>query len=116
MAELYKTKPPAASSHRRSWLSNQSDLLLLAEAAPILSRVQECLDHFRGFEIAVERIQIVQPEVVAIKVQTGFRRSVRIPPQVSDVLHQHERAIRFLLLEQRVISDFAEHARAQRRV
>src|ERR1041384_3570800 len=116
MAELYKTKPPAASSHRWSWLSNQSDLLLLAEAAPILSRVQECLDHFRGFEIAIERIQLVQPEVVAIEVQIGFRRRIRIPSQVSEVLHHHERAIRLSLLEQRVIRDLAEHVRAQGRV
>src|ERR1041384_1920174 len=116
MAELYKTKPPAASSHRWSWLSNQSDLLLLAEALPILSRIQKCLDHFRGFEIAIERIQLVQPEGVAIKIQTGFRRRVRIPSQVTKVLHHHERAILLLLLEQRVIRDFAEHARAQGRV
>jgi hypothetical protein len=67
----------------------------LSEALPILSRHEERLDHLSVDVVAVELVEFVQPEVVAVKVSVGI--VVRIPSQITEVLHQHKSAIEFLL-------------------
>jgi hypothetical protein len=45
----------------------------------ILSRDEERFDHFGLNEVAVELIQLVQPKIVALKVQRRFRWVVWVP-------------------------------------
>src|SRR5207247_10784687 len=52
-----------------------------------------------------------EPEVEAGEVQVG--RSVGISSQVADVLHQHEGAVEFVLLQQKVLGDLHQHVGAQ---
>src|SRR5215831_1751814 len=66
-----------------------------SEPAPVFNRVQERLDHLGLNVIAIELVQFVQPEVVTVEVAIGS--IVGASPQVSEVLHQHERAVEFLL-------------------
>src|ERR1043165_2626890 len=73
------------------------DELLEAEALPILSRAQEPLNHFPFDVIAVERVQLIQPKVEAVEVQRRFGRCVRIPSQITKVLHHYKCAIGFAL-------------------
>jgi hypothetical protein len=54
----------------------------------VFQRAEEGLDHFSLQEVAVELVQLVQPEVIAVEVVV--RRRVRIPAQVAEVLHLHE--------------------------
>ena len=54
----------------------------------ILTRFDESSDHFRFNEITVEVLQLLQPEVIAIKVFVG--QFVGVTAQVADVLHLHE--------------------------
>jgi hypothetical protein len=64
----------------------------------VFGRVDEGLYHFGLSEIAVEAVQLIEPEVVAGEVQSRLWRIVRVPAQVTEVLHQHESAVEFLLL------------------
>jgi hypothetical protein len=57
----------------------------LTESLPVFDRRQERLHHFSLNVVAVELIQLGQPEVVAVKGPVG--RVVRIPSQVTEVLH-----------------------------
>ena len=70
-------------------------MLLLAslflESSSILGRNDERLNHLGPNEVSVGLIQLVQPEVVAVKI--CVRRIVRIPAQVTEVLRQNEGAI-----------------------
>src|SRR5437588_771549 len=75
---------------------------LRTEALSVFGRVDEGLDHFGLSEVTVEVIELVQPEVVAGEVQSRLRRIVRIPSQVTEVLHQHEGAVEFLPLYRRI--------------
>ena len=60
---------------------------------PIFGRRNERFDHFSIDEVAVELIQLRQPEFVAGVVSVGT--AVRIAPQITEELHQHERAVEF---------------------
>ena len=71
---------------------------LRAEALSVFGRVDKGLDHFGLSEIAVEAVQLIEPEVVAGEVQSGLRCIVRVPAQVTEVLHQHKGAVEFPLL------------------
>ena len=53
------------------------------------------LTHLGGDEVAVELIQLRQPEIVAGVISVGA--AVWIAAQVTEVLHQHERAVEFIL-------------------
>jgi hypothetical protein len=50
----------------------------------------------QGAGVAVELIQVVKPEVVAVEV--SVRRIVGITAQVTEVLHDHEGAVEFVRL------------------
>ena len=76
-----------------------SSLWLWSKALAILAGDDERLDHLGLDEVAVELVQLVQPEVVAVEVESGLRRVVRIATQVAEVLHQHKRPVEFLLGE-----------------
>src|SRR5207249_1414335 len=71
---------------------------LRTETLSVFGRVDEGLYHFGLSEIAFEAVQFVQPEVGAVEVQSSLRRIVRVPAQVTEVLHQHKGAVEFLLL------------------
>jgi len=64
------------------------------EPMPIFGRRNERFDHFTIDEVAVELIQLRQPEFVAGVVSVGT--AVRIAPQITEELHQHERAVEFI--------------------
>jgi len=71
----------------------------------------ERLNHLGVDEVAVELVQLIQPEVVPLKVSRRFRRIKRISPEVAEVLHQHKRLIQFLLFQGRVFGDAPQHPR-----
>ena len=49
----------------------------------------ESLDHLGLPEVAAERVEFAQPEVITVEVRVG--RLVRVASEVADVLRQHER-------------------------
>ena len=69
----------------------------LAEALAVLGRDEEGLDHLRIEEIAIELVELREPEVVALEVERRFRRVVGITAHLTEVLHQHKSAVEFLL-------------------
>src|SRR5439155_21429343 len=76
---------------------------LRTKPLPILSRVDERLDHLSIDVVPAETGQLVEPEVKALIVQCRLRRIGRVPSQITEVLHQHERAIEFLLRQDRAV-------------
>ena len=52
---------------------------LRTEALSVFGRVDEGFYHFRSAKIAVEAIQLIEPEVVAGEVQASLWRIVRVP-------------------------------------
>src|SRR5437763_13185421 len=62
----------------------------LAEARPVLRRAEERLDHLGLDEVAVELVELAQPEVITLEVQRRLGRGVRVSLEVAEVLHQHE--------------------------
>src|SRR5436853_7599943 len=87
-----------------------------SEPFSVFSRGDEGLYHFCASEIAVEAIELIQPEVVTLKVERRLRRIVRIPLQITEVLHQHERAVEFLLSQRRVLGHSTQCARTRTRI
>src|SRR5438874_11495882 len=80
-------------------------MLLLAslflESASILGRNDERLNHLGSIVIAVEWVQLIQPEFVARVI--GVLAAVRIAPRLTHELHQHKSAVdlitgKFLIL------------------
>ena len=84
------------------------------KALTILSRSDERLDHLGTHEIPVELIQLRQPEIVAGVVIV--LRIVRIAPQVTEELHQHEGAVEFICYEYRVFGYSAQRPSSGRRI
>ena len=82
---------------RRNTIHEFSIRLLLRKALSILSRRDESLHHLGLNEVAIKLIKFIQPEVIALKVECRFRRIIGITAQVSEILHQHERAVELLL-------------------
>src|SRR5213080_2891402 len=80
-------------------------MLLLAslflESSSILGRNDERLNHLGGIVIAVELVQLIQPEFVARVI--GVLAAVRIAPQITHELHQHERAVEFVSGQRRIL-------------
>src|SRR5947209_4509771 len=68
----------------------------LAEARPVLRRAEERLDHLGLDEVAVELVELAQPEVITLEVQRRLGRGVRVSLEVAEVLHQHEGLVRDL--------------------
>src|SRR2546430_1614215 len=67
-----------------------------SEAVSILTRGNESFDHLRINVITIEGVKFSQPKVVAGIIECCFGRIVRVPSQVTKILHQHKRAIEFL--------------------
>src|SRR5205807_8531285 len=67
---------------------------VLLESSSILGGNDESLNHFGRIVIAVELVQLIQPEFVAGMI--GVLAAVRIAPQVTHELHQHKRAVEFV--------------------
>ncbi len=65
--------------------------LLRAESLPVLGRVDECLDHLSLLKVAPKLIELGKPELIAGIARVG--RVCRVAPEVSEVLHQHERRV-----------------------
>src|SRR5437016_28164 len=63
----------------------------------VFGRRDKCLHHFRTHEVAVELIQLRQPEIVASVICIGS--IVRVTTQVTEELHQDKRPVEFLLIE-----------------
>src|SRR5436189_5151568 len=64
------------------------------EALPILSRSNKRLHHLGINVIAIELIQLRQPEIVAGVVSVGA--AVWIAAEIAEELHQNERAVEFV--------------------
>src|SRR5438445_7833380 len=84
--------------------------LWCSKPPPVLRRTDKCLHHLSGNEIAIELIQLRQPEIVTGVVRV--RSIVRVPSQLTEELHQHERAIEFSSRQIRVLGDVSHDARA----
>src|SRR5207244_10323588 len=83
------------------------------EPAAIFTGFDKRFYHFGVDETAIELVQFCQPEVVAGIVERRFGGVIRIASQVSKVLHQHEGAIEFLLLQRGVLSYISQCAGAE---
>src|SRR5882762_7828743 len=62
--------------------------LRTSEPVAVFARDDERLDHFSVDEVAIELVQLRQPEVVTVEVCVW--QVVRRSPQIAEVLHQHE--------------------------
>src|SRR5437588_6434791 len=80
---------------------------LLLEAVAVLGRVEERLDHLGLDVVALELVELREPEVVA--------RLVGIAAQVAEVLHQHEGLVGFELRELRIVNQLPQRVGARRR-
>src|SRR4030095_17202287 len=80
--------------------SSAHSKLLLRETVAVFTRDDEGLDHLRLFEVAVELIQLVQPEREA--------RGIRIAAQVAHVFHHHKRLVELRLPETSVFSNASQ--------
>src|SRR5206468_9393148 len=84
------------------------------KALSVFRRGDECLDHFGLLVIAVELIQLLQPEIVASVV--AVRRIVWVAVQVSEVLHQHKRAVELSRVKVLMFGDLSQGLRAGSKV
>src|SRR5207249_876051 len=76
----------------------------------IFRRRNKGLDHLGGDEVAVELIQLRQPEVEAGVVSVGS--VTRVAAQVSEVLHQYERAVELGVVEVLILAKLPQCLRA----
>src|SRR5215210_1518497 len=73
-----------------------ADVRLRLEALAVLDGLDERLDHLGRTEVAVEIVELLQPEVIAHEARVGVpveAHVVRVPTQIPEILHQHEGAI-----------------------
>jgi hypothetical protein len=75
--------------------STRIELLLAPYTKPLLvfGGAKECLHHFSGDEVAIELIQLIEPEIITLEIIVW--RIVGIPKQIAEVLHQDKRLIEF---------------------
>src|SRR3954467_8261656 len=85
-----------------------------AEAAAVLVRIQKGLDHLGRDVVAVELVELVEPELPASEVQVVLGRVARVASQVSEVLHQDERTALLAPVQLAVLSDLPQDRRAAR--
>jgi len=95
---------PDQNPEKRSHASERG--ISRSKALSILARHDECFDHLRVSIIAVELVQLRQPEIITRIVRVG--RVIRISSQVAKVLHQHKRSVELLLIQGRVLRDVAQ--------
>src|SRR5437868_10532168 len=79
------------------------------KALSIFDRSNERLDHLGRIIITVELIQLREPEIVAGIIIVLW--VVWIAAQITEVLHQHKRAVEFLGVQNRVLGYVAQRAR-----
>src|SRR5439155_16159855 len=82
------------------------------KSSSIFTRRQKCFHHLCLNEVAVEAVELIQPEVVSGEIKRGFGRVVRVPSQVAEVLHQHKGPVEFLLGQRRILSYASQRASA----
>src|SRR2546430_11302491 len=70
---------------------------------PIFDRTDESLHHFGTDEIAVELVELRQPELITGVIQV--RQIVRIATQITEELHQHESPVELIRHQRRVLGD-----------
>ena len=80
-----------------------------SKAVAVFGAGDEGLNHLSLDEVAVELIELCQPEVVAVKIKVRLRWIIRIATQISEVLHQDKGAVEFALREFAVLGDLAHH-------
>ncbi len=80
-------------SQRSRRFAQTPDPCLLTKPSPVLTRVNKSPHQLGPDEIALELIQLIQPEVVAVKV--CVRRVVGTSAQITEVLRQYEGAVGF---------------------
>src|SRR5205807_6716140 len=68
---------------------------LLRKSLIVFRCGDERLDHLGIDEVAIELVELVEPELIAGVIRSGFRRVVGVTAEITEVLHQHERAIEF---------------------
>src|SRR5437588_13046529 len=78
----------------------------------ILVGSDERLDHLSVLEVATELIQLAQPEVVTLVVERQFGRIIRVPLQITEVLHEDEGFIEELVMYRITFADTAQRGRA----
>src|ERR1700755_708229 len=91
-----------------SFILPPSSFHLLPEALAVFGRGDEGFDHLGGDEVAVEVVELLEPEVVALEVQVRLRRRVRVATQVAEVLHEDERAVLLAPCELVVLDDLTQ--------
>src|SRR5689334_15045273 len=79
---------------------------LISETAAVFVGRDEGLDHLRLDEVAVELVELREPELKTV--------GIRIAPQVAEVLHRDERLVEYFAIELRVFNNFAQYTRARR--
>src|SRR5436305_2030171 len=77
----------------RCWLPCRitKNRLIWPKPLAIFSGTDEGLDHLGAYEIAIELIELRQPEVISGVI--SVRAFIRIAPEVTEILHEHEVAI-----------------------
>src|SRR6266540_2614431 len=81
----YRSQPTKALTGQRTPKLLAHSKELAREAVAVFTGDDERLDHFRLFKVAVELVQLVQPEREA----TG----VSVASQVTEVFHHHKRFV-----------------------
>src|SRR2546427_9291547 len=83
---------------------------------PVLVRADKGLDHLGVDEVPVEAVELVEPEVVTLKVEGLLWRVVRVAVQVTKILHQHKGAIEFVAHDLLILSYSSQGPRSSRHV
>src|ERR1043166_3244989 len=86
------------------------------ESLPVLDRSYERLDHLSVREVPVEPVQLLQPKIKPAVIARSLRWIIGIAAQVSDVLHEHKRAIEFRVVQVSVFRNLPKHLRARTQV
>src|SRR4029434_1443087 len=81
--------------------------LWLTKSLSILNRRNERLCHLCVDVIPVEVVQLIQPEVEAVKVEVW--PIIRVSSEVTEILHQHKGRVEFLLRESLILDYLAQH-------
>src|SRR2546430_13114529 len=101
-------KKPGDILSRRAWKDTPQKLL--PKSATKLERLNESSHHLGIIKVAVELVQLIEPEVEAFHV--AIRRVVWIASQVTEVLHQHKGAVELAIDEGCIFDDLTQDLRA----
>src|SRR5438128_1957972 len=100
---IFATRNKKGRPEKRPAFTLSSRLFL--ESSSILGRNDERLNHFGRIVIAVELVQLIQPEFVASII--GVLAAVRIAPEITHELHQHKRAVEFVSGQILILGDLS---------